>query len=232
MKSEITLVIVLFVLAGCTGPVGTLGSDQTDTSVRSDVVSPTVGGTTKTAEPTSNSAVVEQSEKRTDGIEAQDARRILLSLSELPPKYSFEGEVDKHLNEGTEDERSALKREGLIAKYKRLFRSAASPSTDPHPRLVLSAVVVYQNKSTAKRVFTQTKTSLSDDGANVTSQTLGGVSVTNVQFENDRGSYNTIHYYRDSNVLLYAITTGDSQYFDQTGEKYLLKMLGELESTE
>lgn len=209
-----TVFIVLLVVstAGCGGMFG----DQTTTTEPPETT--TAPPVDQQAEDDSGSATY------TDRLNTDT---IVISLSELPSEVTFDGET-RQLQSEADDQK--IVQQGILLLHKRTFRKASESSEASLPDIILSAVVVYENATVAEREFESTTGTMESNGADVTERSLSGISLTQVQFENERGFQNTILYYRDSNLLLYVITTGEMEYYETVAEEYLLKMLADLES--
>jgi hypothetical protein len=199
--------------AGCSGIFG----DQTPTRESPGA---------STASPVDQEA--ERDAGSTTYTDDLSTNRIVISLSEVPSEVAFDGETRQFRSEVDNQEQQELAQQGILLLHKRTFRKASESLETSIPDIILSAAVVYENATIAEREFDSTIETMESNGANVTERTLTSVSLTQVQFKNERGFQNTILYYRDSNLLMYVITTGETEYYETMTEEYLLEMLAEL----
>jgi hypothetical protein len=228
MKKAIVLIMLaLIAIVAGVNTVGDLGLTNTSQF-------PQQGTETRTIQPTEQNSSVEQ-----DGASSTVYRTnlstgtIVLGLPDLPSDFTFDGEIRQLRTNASGQQEDELIQQGIVLTHKRVFRGESNSSDNPVPSIVLSAAVVYENESISRTQLDETVETLQSNGANVSNRTItSDITGTQIQFTTDEGLQNTIIYHRDGNLLLYIITSGDTQYFAETAEEYLVEMIGDVSQTE
>lgn len=152
-----------------------------------------------------------------------DLSDIVLQPADLGYDYNATKTVVETRRNASGSAKKRYEQRGVVKQHKQLF--TRKQSVDEGPKYIISAAIVYDNESAAKRDLDRSLAALQNKSGDVDrSEPASDLSVVEVRYEDADGFNQTVIYRRDGNLLYYTMSTAAEKHYSQRMKRLVIEM--------